>query len=189
MELGARYLKEIINFAPLSLWHSIWRKDETLLNRQIIRDCLSLDHGLSIPWLAYIRQICLDIGRPELFDSPDCCMNISRSDLRELYLINQATNREILKSNKVTVSFYCFNDGSTGLQPYLSFVSNPQHRFVLSRLRLNLLHLHLCFLLNCFNTSKLPPCPCDGNSMQSIGHFLLFCPFYKAPGAVSYPVF
>lgn len=53
-KIGVAYLTDIIAFRPLSLWMNIWTRPRNQLSKDIIKDCLSPDHSLNIPWLKYI---------------------------------------------------------------------------------------------------------------------------------------
>lgn len=85
---------------------------------------------------------------------------------------------EVLRS-KTTVSFYLEGPIAIGIQPYLVFIANVQHRFYLTRLRLNTLHYLFAFPKRGKWCANLPKCPCDGRSTQSTLLLLLFCNFYK----------
>lgn len=62
-------------------------------------------------------------------------------------------------------------------QSYLIWVTNGQHRFVLTRVQLGTAHHLVAFPnMNKYPTS-VTPCPCDGVLTQSTQHVILFCGF------------
>ena len=70
-ELGLDPLSEIIKSAPALLWLKVWTKKEAILNRDILADCLSLDYGCKIPWIAKTKTFFKELGREDLFFTPE----------------------------------------------------------------------------------------------------------------------
>lgn len=66
-------------------------------------------------------------------------------------------------------------------QFYLSFTTNIQTRFSLTRFRLGTLHFLVAFPRQSGWMDNLTPCPCDNMVTQSTLHFILFCALYKEP--------
>lgn len=56
---------------PLALWLNIWVRPGIKLSKEILKDCLSLDHALHIPWLKYISVSFQNLRRGELFSTPE----------------------------------------------------------------------------------------------------------------------
>lgn len=66
-ELGMKYILDLVAVKPLLYWVKIWTSQEAGFNQLVIEDYLSLDHGLKIPWLRYVKDTLMALGKADIF--------------------------------------------------------------------------------------------------------------------------
>lgn len=80
-ELGVQFQCDTLASLPIVFWLKCWLNPELNLNHTIIRECLTLDKALQIPWLNYIKRSLEGIGRVELFYKPE---TITKQDVEQV---------------------------------------------------------------------------------------------------------
>lgn len=163
-ELSVPYLSDLINMAGLPFWQGIRAKDETKFTKDLIMDCLALDHSRKIPWLEHIHTLltCYKVDFNK--NIPVHIQDYIKSDLKLRYMNVRECVREAEVSQKHSVLSYCECPSVRGTQTCLTLVRNTQHRFYLTRLRFGILHYIIAFPKMEKWCHKLPNCPCDGKS-------------------------
>lgn len=73
------------------------------LNRQILRDCGSLDGAVHIRWLEYIKNFVYNLGHPEYFLDPSTLCEVQRKDFKFSCLDYLEEKRKSVELKKLTV--------------------------------------------------------------------------------------
>lgn len=174
-EAGVGFVSDLIGVAPLLKWIAIWINPELEMNSEIMRNCLALDRASSIPWLSYVKRLAMQLGRPELFNSPDKLMKEDILWAKKTYLHVAHMEKEARELKKPMVRAYQLLKTSCAIKPYLNVVTNPNHCFLLVRFRFNQLHFLLAEPQGWRRVEDLGTCTCDNFSTQDTLHFVLFC--------------
>lgn len=133
-ELAVPYLEDALQTSPTTLWHNIRSKDGTKFTKKMITDCLTLEHGARIPWLAYVNSLLKEVeGKLNIEDSVGVLL-FSKKDLNTILIGKRMANRVGRECFKPTVSMYLSGPIQPSAQRYLIKVSNTQPRFYLTRL-------------------------------------------------------
>lgn len=103
-ELGMIPLSFHTQLAPLLLWYNIWAKEEPVLNRAVITDCLKLEWVNKIPWIPYIRAQLRNLGLSDCFDNPGNIVKMSRAKLKKEFLAYSYLKRDTLDMGKKWVT-------------------------------------------------------------------------------------
>lgn len=177
---GLLFIEDIIKAAPILLWHSICTKIKVALNKDIVIDCLSLDHSPDTPWLSYIREAYLSLKIPfipaEGWYNFDCSTVELKARLRE----EEKAARDQHNLLRRSVVSYLSISPACDMQPYLSDILSTHHMFMLTRFRLNIVHLMVAYRLRGQCNRERRVCPCDGKPVQCTIHFVFFCTFYHS---------
>lgn len=180
-ELGVLYLQDILALRPLMCWIKCWLNDDLGLTQQILREATSLDNMTRIPWLVYVKKCFLEMGRPDLFTSPE---SISIQDIdivKSTFFKLRIMEREAVEIVKPSVRKHVLITTSPSLEPYLLLPLSTYERFVLIRFRLDYFNFLLAVPRGSSKGYILGPCGCDGLSPQDLSHFLFICKYYEMP--------
>lgn len=179
-ELGVGFISDQIGAAPLLCWLRIWAQPTPNLSQVIIQDCLLLDKVLDIPWINYIKVQMEILGCPDLFLSPIVLGKPAIRDFKQKFLDRRLTLTEGNELEKPMVRNFIELSLGRQVQPYLTYINNPYHLFVLIRFRHNMVPLLLAFPKDYFKEGTLKPCPCDNFSDQNTLHLIFFCAYYNS---------
>lgn len=136
-----------------------------------------MDKCSRIPWLNYIIRTFSDVFNLTVRDNPFCVLDIPKSELKHEFLRVSMGKRNAAIAQFSTHVFYDrYTKEEMGLSGYLKLVTIRSHQYVLTRLRMGIVHLLVAYPV--MKTYTTAPCPCDGTTKQSTEHFLLLCPLY-----------
>lgn len=177
-ELGVNPLTFYTKLAPMMLWHNIWIKEEPVLNRDIILDCLKMDSVKKIPWLSYIQEKLGELGLQDCFSTPGAISAIPKIKLKKDFLLYLKQARDDKEMVKKRVAEHSLLVSSPKTERYLSFYFNQAKMFYVIRFRMGIAHLLVSYPRDVYCDTKLEMCPCDSLSAQSTLHFMFFCKLY-----------
>lgn len=105
-----------------------------MFSREIIKNCINLDSALAIPWLRFVRDKFQEIGLGYFYDNPGTIPMNPKAIIKAVYhtraIMRYPQHKEM---------------GFTHLLPVpqqfcLTFTTNAQTRFILTRIRLCTVH-------------------------------------------------
>lgn len=173
-ELGLQYLEDLIRVRPGLLWLSIWKNPESAITRDIILDCLSLDEGLQIPWISYVKTVYSHIRMESFCRDPSTCVSLSKRSMTEAFF--QLEEPQWLRSLQTcpTVIRYLGLYNIDDITNYLWTAYSRWERSLLFRFRSGTVKYLLCFPLAYTQHLDSISCPCDDVSKQTMLHFIFF---------------